>query len=179
MQILAEAERNRQQVCSSWAEADEVASQRQSGSSLVLSITILLQKLYSSSLIFAMLGAYNNTVKNPDPEKIVKPISAMLLQHCRPCCYCTNTETFLIQWSTNICQKHTSSENKLEWTQLLQKQGERNSSLNRRSEAATERVSVVKVRSGPGPPGSGAMLPASPHSHRNTKQRLQINLHTA
>ncbi len=30
---------------------------------------------------FAMLGAYNNTVKNPDPEKIVKQISTMLSQH--------------------------------------------------------------------------------------------------
>lgn len=99
-----------------------------------------------------MLGAYNNTVKNPDPEKIVKPISATLPQHCRPCCYCTNTETFLIQWSTNICQKHASSENKLEWTQLLQKQGERNASPNRRSGAATERVSVLKVGSAPAPP---------------------------
>lgn len=48
---------------------------------LTLSITILLQKLYSSSLSFAMLGAYNNTVKNPDPEKIVKQISTMLSQH--------------------------------------------------------------------------------------------------
>lgn len=46
-----------------------------------LSITILLQKLNSSSLSFAMLGAYNNTVKNPDPEKIVKQISTMPSQH--------------------------------------------------------------------------------------------------
>lgn len=28
-----------------------------------------------------MLGAYNNTVKNPDPEKIVKQISTMPSQH--------------------------------------------------------------------------------------------------
>ena len=48
---------------------------------VTLSITILLQKLNSSSLSFAMLGAYNNTVKNPDPEKIVKQISTMLSQH--------------------------------------------------------------------------------------------------
>lgn len=47
---------------------------------VTLSITILLQKLYFSSLSFAMLGAYNNTVKNPDPE-IVKQISTMLSQH--------------------------------------------------------------------------------------------------
>lgn len=47
---------------------------------MMLSITILLQKLKSSSLSFAMLGAYNNTVKNPDPE-IVKQISTMLSQH--------------------------------------------------------------------------------------------------
>lgn len=125
-------------------------------------ITILLQKLYFSSLIFAMLGAYNNTVKNPDPEKIVKPISAMLPQHCRPCCYCTNTETFLTQWSTNTCQKHASSENKLERTPLLQKRGERNTSPNRRSGAATERVSVLKVRSGTPPPPTplGPQAPA-------------------
>lgn len=90
-----------------------------------------------------MLGAYNNTVKNPDPEKIVKPSSATLPQHCRPCCYCTNTETFLTQWSTNTCQKHASSESKPERTQLLQKQGERNAGPNRRSGAATERASEI------------------------------------
>lgn len=87
----------------------------------MLSITILLQKLDSSSLIFAMLGAYNNTVKNPDPEKIVKLLSTKPSQHCRPCCYYTNTVTFLIRWSTNICQKHAMSEDKLN-SQLPQKQ---------------------------------------------------------
>lgn len=102
----------------------------------MLSITILLQKLYSSSLVFAMLGAYNNTVKNPDPEKIkkIKPISTMLSQHCRPCCYYTSTVTFLTRWSTNICPKHAMSQTKLESTQVYCRNREKESQLQ------TERV---------------------------------------
>lgn len=72
---------------------------------VTLSITILLQKLNSSSLSFAMLGAYNNTVKNPDPEKIVKQISTMLSQHSViHAVTLQHTVTFLIQSSTNTCQ---------------------------------------------------------------------------
>lgn len=61
-----------------------------------------------------MLGAYNNTVKNPDPEKIVKQIfNNAFTALCHSCCYYTNTVTFLIQSSTNTCQEHVMSDNKL------------------------------------------------------------------
>lgn len=132
----------------------------------MVSITILLPKLDSSSLIFAMLGAYNNTVKNPDPEKIVKPISAMLPQHCRPCCYYANTVTFLIRCSTNICQKQRGMR-----SHLLQKPRENLES--KRKEVAAGRVGKApRLRS------DGGSVTTFPQKHWK-QQQLQINVYAA
>lgn len=89
----------------------EPARQRQSGGALLSSITILLQKL-DSSVVVAMLGAYNNTVENPDPEErkahlgdaSAAPASMLILhKHCD----IPNTR------GTKICQKHARPEDKL------------------------------------------------------------------
>lgn len=80
---------------------------------VIYSITILLEKLNSSSLSCAMLGAYNNTVKNPDPEKNSKADSTdASTALCHSCCYYTDTATFLIQSCTNTCPKYVMSENR-------------------------------------------------------------------
>lgn len=79
---------------------------------VIYSITILLEKLNSSSLSCAMLGAYNNTVKNPDPEKNSKADSTdASTALCHSCCYYTDTATFLIQSCTNTCPKYEPDPN--------------------------------------------------------------------